>query len=79
MKKFWDNKLQEAFKLRESGSKKNSDWQILNLIILKYDFQIGLRGIGATEGAIRIVKDKDSWEKLDKKEKDFVSNLAGGR
>jgi len=78
MKKFWDNKLQEAFKLKESGSKKLSDWQIINLIILKYGINIQIRGIGATEGAIRIVKDKDSWAKFDEKEKKFVSNLAGG-
>jgi len=78
IKKIWESKVEEAFKLRESGSKKISDWKLLQLIIFKYDLPVELRGIGAYEGAIKIVKDKDSWEKLDKKEKEFVANLTGG-
>jgi len=78
MKKFWARKLNEAFESRELGSKKISDWQILNLIILKYDLNISLRGFGATEGAIKIVKDIKGWEQLDVREKVFVGDLAGG-
>lgn len=76
--KFWDKKIEEAFKLKESGSKKYSDWKMVHLITLKYSMPISIRGIGAMEGAIRIVKDQEMFKLLNKREKEFIGNLAGG-
>ena len=76
MKNFWDNKIESEFNIRKFEDKKGmSDWKLLNLIYIKYDIEIKLRGIGAYEGAIRLIKNKEIFDKLNEKEKEFVTNL----
>lgn len=80
IKSFWDNKVKEEFNKREFSNLKGiSDWKLLYTILLKYNIKtVQLRGIGAMEGAIRLVRDKESFSKLTEKEKEFVGGLIGG-
>ena len=75
MRKFWAERLEEAIKNRELGLKPMSNWKLLNLVILKYQFPLEIRGISAMEASLKLIKNKDDFDKLNDKEKEIVSKM----
>ena len=78
MKKFWIERVNKEFDKRKFSERKGmSDWNLLYTILLKYNLSkvIRLRGISAFEGALKLIEKKEHYEKLEEKEKEFITGL----
>jgi len=79
MKEFWGSKFSEGLMRRKAGFQKPSEWSLLYTLILKYEFNISVRGYGIIEIAKRIKANKESFNKLTQEEKEFVDNCFSGK
>jgi hypothetical protein len=77
-KGFWAKRFEDDFLRFKSGFKKPTKWSLLFTLFLKYGFPMELRGISSKEGAIRLIKNKEIFNRLTEEEKGFVSSCLSG-
>jgi len=72
----WADKLKEAYEDYSIGVKGVTQWKIINLLILKYGFPLKARGLSAFELALRIINNKELFNKLSKEDESFILGLC---